>query len=671
MWYENSYRRHLLDMHIDDWDSQQFLSQYSAEDYYNNLKAANVKSAIIYMQSHVGYCYYPTKTGHAHSFFAANPDEIKKLVNLCKDGGIDPIAYYSINYNRLECDYHPDWVVKPKSQNSKTMHSGSRFVVCCPNNPDYLQFVLDQITEIFEYADFEGILFDMPFWKNTCYCEHCSKKYLERTGKELPEDKESPEWLEFRKVREEWTDEYIGAISRHVRKCKPNATVQFNYAYTVLNAVEFIGSEVINKHQDYASGDLYGDFITQSFVCKFYSSVTQNMPFEYMASRCDPGLNCHTVTKSDDKLRLGAMLTTAHHGANYWIDAIDPSGAMDSRFYKNFRKIYDEVEFYEPYLKTGEMVNDIGLFYIVEGRQHLDPDTQKHSHYSATLNTSKILIKNHIPYGMVTCASAKKGLSKYKAIIISNPNSMDSETIKTISEYVKNGGILYFSGGDQPELLKELLGGEVQGFTNTQHTYLASKPEYRELFNDFNTEYPLPLQVTVPRVKFPEEVTVLGDVVLPYIDPENPNAFSSIHSNPPGTLTTDPAAAYKKVGKGAVVWMAGNIERESVLVYQKVLFNLLKFAGVNEFSISTTANRNTEIITFKADDKIQVNAVYLTDEEETSVQIPFEISVKCDKQPKAVKLIKDSSLVDFEYSDGFVKFTTKPLNIFDMYEIEF
>ena len=668
MWYENSYRRHLLDMHIDDWDSQQFLNKYSAEDYYNNLKAANVKSAMIYLQSHVGYCYYPTKTGHTHSFFAQNPDEIKKLVNLCKEGGIDTIAYYSINYNRLECEYHPDWVVKSKDYNAKTMHSGSRFVVCCPNNPDYMQFMLDQIDEINDYADFDGFFFDMPFWKNTCYCEHCRKKYFERTGKEIPEDKQSEEWLEFRKVREEWTDEYIGAITRHVKKRKPTATSQFNYAYTVLNAVEFIGSEVINEHQDYASGDLYGNFITQSFVCKFYSAVTKNKPFEYMASRCDPGLNCHTVTKSVDKLRLGAMLTAAHHGANFWIDAIDPSGAMDSRFYKNFCNIYKEVEYYEPHLKSGEMLTDIGLFYIVEGRDHCDPE--KHSHYCATLNTSNLLIKNHIPYGMVTCATAEKSLSKFKAIIISNPKNMTAKAINNVVEYVKKGGIVYFSGGEQPELLKELLCGEVIGFTDTQHTYLAPKTEYESLFNDFNSEYPLPLQVVVPKVKFPKDVTVLGDVVLPYIDPENPKAFSSIHSNPPGTLTNDPAVAFKKVGKGAVVWLAGNIERESVLVYQKVLFNLLKFAGVEDYSVSTTANRNTEIITFKSEDKIQVNAVYLTDEEETSIQTPFEISVKCDRKPKSVRLIRDNSLVEYEYVDDTVKFVTEPLNIFDMYEIE-
>ena len=36
-WYQNDYRRYLCDMHIADWD-ESFLSQFSAEEYFQNLK---------------------------------------------------------------------------------------------------------------------------------------------------------------------------------------------------------------------------------------------------------------------------------------------------------------------------------------------------------------------------------------------------------------------------------------------------------------------------------------------------------------------------------------------------------------------------------------------------------------------------------------------------------
>ena len=81
MWYENSYRRHLLDMHIDDWDPS-FLSEFSPEEYVKNLKTAKIQSAMIYLQSHVGLCYYPTKNGHMHKSFIGQEDKMKSIFGL-------------------------------------------------------------------------------------------------------------------------------------------------------------------------------------------------------------------------------------------------------------------------------------------------------------------------------------------------------------------------------------------------------------------------------------------------------------------------------------------------------------------------------------------------------------------------------------------------------------
>ena len=61
MWYSNLFRRHLLDMHIEDWD-ESFLSEFSPENYIENLKKAQINYAMIYFQSHAGLCYFPTKT---------------------------------------------------------------------------------------------------------------------------------------------------------------------------------------------------------------------------------------------------------------------------------------------------------------------------------------------------------------------------------------------------------------------------------------------------------------------------------------------------------------------------------------------------------------------------------------------------------------------------------
>ena len=75
-WYTNKFRRHLCDMHIDDW-SDEFLKDFSPENYYELLKKANIQVAMVYLQSHVGYCNWPSKTAKVHRHFVEKENDMK------------------------------------------------------------------------------------------------------------------------------------------------------------------------------------------------------------------------------------------------------------------------------------------------------------------------------------------------------------------------------------------------------------------------------------------------------------------------------------------------------------------------------------------------------------------------------------------------------------------
>ena len=55
-------------MHIEDWDDR-FMEQFDPEEYFSLLKKAQITAPMIYIQSHVGLCYWPTKTGVIHKAF--------------------------------------------------------------------------------------------------------------------------------------------------------------------------------------------------------------------------------------------------------------------------------------------------------------------------------------------------------------------------------------------------------------------------------------------------------------------------------------------------------------------------------------------------------------------------------------------------------------------------
>ena len=79
-WYRNAYRRNLVDMHIEDWD-ERFLSEFDPGCYVENLKRAHIQAPMVYLQSHVGHCYWPTKTGHMHGTLVGREDLMRQLVD--------------------------------------------------------------------------------------------------------------------------------------------------------------------------------------------------------------------------------------------------------------------------------------------------------------------------------------------------------------------------------------------------------------------------------------------------------------------------------------------------------------------------------------------------------------------------------------------------------------
>ncbi|MCL2160102.1 MAG: alpha-L-fucosidase, partial [Oscillospiraceae bacterium] len=230
MWYTKSYRRNLVDMHIDDW-SPEFLSEFSVDDYYDNLKSGKIQSPMIYLHSHVGHCYWPTKTGHMHSALSGREDLIKRLIDKCRAGGMDAVGYYSLIFNTYEEDRHPEWRIQD-SEGKSPRQKGGRYGMCCPNNMEYRKFVFSQIEEIAEYFVLDGMFYDMTFWPEICRCEECKKRFKREEGGELPQniDWHDETWLSFERKRREWLGEFAMAVTNESKRLMPEVSVEHNYA---------------------------------------------------------------------------------------------------------------------------------------------------------------------------------------------------------------------------------------------------------------------------------------------------------------------------------------------------------------------------------------------------------------------------------------------------------
>lgn len=676
MWYENKFRRHLCDMHINDWDDE-FLSEFSPEEYLENLKTAKIQNAMLYFQSHVGLCYYPTKSGKMHNAFVGRENMMQRLANMCRENGIAVTGYYSLIYNNWAHDNHPEWRMIDESGKSvyeqgkvlKAEFANNdifRYGLCCPNNKEYRNFVVEQIKEMAEYFTVDGMFYDMLFWPHMCYCDSCKKRWQEEVGGEIPvkEDWKDTKWLLHIEKRRQWMGEFAQMVTDVTKDLIDNVSVEHNFACAVLSDGKLAIAEPVNNACDYVGGDLYGGIYRQSFTCKYYRNITKNEPFEYMFGRVEGNLSKHTLTKSKDVMLSQVFLTAAHHGSTLVIDAIDPVGTMDSRVYKKIGDVFDEEIPYEKYYK-GEMLEDVGIYYSLKSK--FNAYGEEYTNHFSAVNTLDTMIFNNVPTG-VTGSWHNVDLNKYKLIIASNLTEEDKGDYDRIIGYVKNGGKLYISGGDCEGLLKEFFGGIVTGRTKEKITYISPKEGNEEVFVEFNKKYPIHFDGTAPKVQGIAPENVMATITLPYTN-QDTIKFVSIHSNPPGISTDIPAMACVNYGKGKVFWSAVPIEQLNLYNYRNIFMNIIEKALGFEATVKSDAPKDVELVTFKDNDEIYVSVVGLNEDYKARKYEDFEIMIKLDKNPKSLELLPNGKSVDFIYESGVLKFKSENLRIFNMYKI--
>jgi hypothetical protein len=672
-WYAKSYRRNLVDMHIDDW-APEFLSEFSVEEYYQNLVTGNIDAAMIYLQSHTGKCFWPTKTGHMHSALRGREDLIRRLAEKCRGGGIRVIGYYSLIFNTWAEQAHPEWrLIK---ENGKTeFEEGSRYGLCCPNNPEYRRFVEAQIREMSEYFEVDGMFYDMTFWPHVCHCGHCKKRQLDESGKAIPkEDWTDPVWLDFINRRQQWIAEFAAFVTNTTKNLFGDIPVEHNYAGVI--ACGWVGgtTELINDVCDYSGGDLYGDLFDHSFTCKYYMEITKNKPFEYMTCRVDYRLYQHTVTKDEADLEREIMLTAAHHGASLIIDAIDPKGTLDGRVYQRIGNIFEKQRALEPYF-GGELYAEAGVFFDTTAKhddqmKKASPKAvpyRENSNTMCAVNAVKTLAQSHIPVGVVSNGCLNK-LQKYKAVIAPDADAFCDGALDAIFGYVQSGGSLYLSGALNNPKLREFMGVQMPGYTAHNETYIAPKAAYERLFDGFNAAYPMHTWYRQPIISGFDDSETLACAALPYTLPDE-RRYASIHSNPPGVLTQHPSVIFKRIGKGKVLWSGVPLENDTRKGYKRVFLNLLKAYLLTEKSkVETDADPATEIVIMQNDNFLTVSFVGMDQNIRFGGIKSFQLTL--DKKPKSVISLTTGKSVGFEYRDNAVIFGVPDFAGFEMIKIE-
>lgn len=676
MWFENNYRRNLMDMHIDDSDPV-FLSKINAQEYIDALKDANIQAAMVKGRPHTGLAYYPTKIGRMHKGLNGY-DFFGDMVRKCHENGIAVIAYFSQIFDNYAYESHPEWrLVTAEGKHMRDYRGGDnfkngRYGIVCPNNPEYRQYVKDCLTEMNTLYDFEGMFLDMTFFPEVCYCDECRKKYRAATSKELPTtvNWNDPDWLEFVEIRDKWIYEFAKFSTGCIKAVKPNVTVEHQFSRITGPWIDG-SSEMLTDAVDYSGGDYYGGMLQQSFINKYYKNVSPNLPFIYHTSRCDPELVYHTTTKTEEELLLHVIIALVHNGAFLLVDAINPDGSIVPEVYHDLmKKIYTNTSRYEKYV-SGKFYHDAAIWFPSHAKY--DPNEPPCNvmdkifwpgfYSAAPISCVRVCRENNIPFEVIGTKNIASETAK--VMIFSHAANIRDDEMDEIEGYLKRGGNLIITGPVANDRLCRLLGIKVTGRTAHNFTYMSPTEEGMKFFKGFSKNSPMTVDMSQYEIEIIDstDLTVLATQTLPYTM-TGTEKFAAIHSNPPGIYTDKPAAILKKIGTSKVIWTAAPIEMSRPYISRQVFARMIDFLRGTP-SFTSNAPKFAEIIEWNKDGTDYFAAI--NEQEESPIAPLSDIYIDVKKPDKKAYLLPEETELHTEIIDGdTLRIHLPKLEVFEM-----
>jgi hypothetical protein len=689
-WFSGKVRRNLVDMHIEAWD-ERFMSAFDPAAYVTNLRAARVQAAMVYANSHVGYCYWPTNVGALHPGLKGR-NVAREIFDACHAAGIDVVLYYSLVYDNWAYEHLPTArIVDATGRASREPKpfdplagmppdNGLRYGLCCPNSPEYRRYTENQVKDFCSQLDFEGVFFDMTFWPVPCYCGACADRYRQEVGGPIPEvvDWNDQGWRSFQKKREDWLVEFGTFATAAVKRHKPCASV--NHQFSTAQAPWIQGvTERQREFCDYLGGDFYEDFAHQAFFCKLFRAISPSLPFEFHTSRCTT-LADHTTMKSMDELRIMNALTFVHQGATLFIDAIDPVGTMNPAVYQRFGRVFEDTIPLEPFI-GGEPLQDVAVYFSMDSKMDTREKPTKVTetlsssmpHRAAAKQATATLGRAHLPCGVIGKSSIGR-LDRHQVLVLADVQVLGPQEADAISAYVRGGGALYASGFAAAEALGDVLGVRPEGFFAQGVSYMTPTSFGLPLMPDVGAQNPLMVFTPMVKARALDPAEIAATVTLPYTDPNDPSRFASIHSNPPGLPTGSTALVMRRYGKGRALWSAASIESHRQSAHRAVFSTMIRSLMRGQFSYEISAPPAVEaVVCNQAEEKRIV--VSLVNVQELLPPVPVcDIRVRLRaglRKAMSVRLLPNGPELEFATGTEWLEFVVPRLDVLSMVSVTF
>lgn len=604
--HKTKLRRILIDMHIPDWNDE-FLSNFSPEYMAELMHRSGTEVAQFSGSSCLGLCFWPTKVGYPHRCLNGR-DLMGETLHAYREQGLSTQIFLN-TWNRAAYDHHPEWrmIFENGLGSVDAGYDNGRFGLCCPNT-GYGDFFIELLREVVPLYETDGYWIDMVGWWNViCHCPDCRAKF----GRSIPAkiDWNDFEWNSFVKFREETLNSFVKKIYDTIDCLAPERTVAFQTGALHMGWSGGGNTPDFYRCGDYLAHDLTGEKFEQIYCSKMYTALSRKHPVEFMVSRCIH-LSHHTTNRPLEELSSIALSAVANQTSFTLIDALDPFGTLDERFYDQAAQVFHKYGTYEKYVKASSVpVADCAIYYSKDSQMEVRVSCSTAERALAAsriprrfANIARALSEKHILFSF---ADVETDLYRFPALILSDCCRLDESECTKIRQYVADGGKIYASadsslydpaqGIRKDFALADVFGVHTDGKITQKVTYIAPTETASPLSSYCRRTSPVMLEGAQTMI-VNATAEVLGTLTLPCSDPAEKNRFGSAISNPPCGWTNAPALTRHRYGKGEALYCAGRLEENEYQFQRNVFADFV--GGLSGTMIQTDAAPWVEVTLF-------------------------------------------------------------------------
>lgn len=558
--YKKTFRGYLIDHHSPD-PPIVTLQNLNIAEYERFFIEANINNLMLYCKDHWGVTYYDSKLGKRHP--GLKEDWIEKLVPVLRRNNIEFNAYYCLEYDTYAPKQHPEWAIM-KSDNTPLRCSSpiAKWGMACYET-GYREYVLEQLREIVTNYKPDSLFLDI-FGKSLCYCEICKNKFYNRFGFDLPS--------ELNKIKEHNKDilEFLDDCARDMLKEIIEELKGIDNSLKITINFASLYNKEIRDMLDYQ--------FTEPWAGNWLSAAYARDTAEKQYPQLGPGDVSEVYNYKHDNIYILAAAEIAAQGCRVFMysGSQHPDGTLEHKEAIKIGKAYKEIEKFEQYLTSREIIADIGIVqsdysFKIDRSKSIIPNAigrvkENSKHREALLGAMRLCDYSKYTWKVIPQHKIEEDIIDKKILLIPSLLHITDGLKKKLYDYVYNGGIVLCDAesglyDDEGMILKDYTLGELYGI---KHLYIEKrykdnpwsgylKFEDNHRIENISDTYP-PVSNLKRNVRN-ISAKVLANYILPATEITD-ESWVNWWSPPPAECTHNSAIVVNNYGKGKIFYCA-------------------------------------------------------------------------------------------------------------------